>query len=434
MNWTERQIHFIVQDLIEENPLACSALFKLSAINFTDKVDTMAVSIAASPVLKINLDFCRQYLLNETDVKAVLLHEFLHVLLLHTEKYKCNSPLLNICLDAIINAIIYRIQGLEYAGFFARFYKWEKLSFLLRPQNGESSLEPEWMAVHKRIYEGKYGADDLYELLNHLRSKMDSSMYSDVVLLGNHTKEQGVVSDEVSEILEGIMQKMNGVKIWNKSNLFSHGSKVDKESLEIEKYSQHQWDSSVIAVLKKCLLPVKKKKPVLMSGQISSPVLTGSDKRSLSKFIWSGLLPFSITESSQMQLCPEEKVHIYLDVSGSMENEINRLVNVLFHFKRFIKRPLWVFSDEVKEAFFINERLEYDTSYGTCIEPVFEHIRLNKIRKALIVTDGYVDAINDEMLQGLNRSAIQVLLSADGNPTQFENNNIPYTRLDTLNN
>ncbi|MBK6774088.1 MAG: hypothetical protein IPG78_18495 [Ignavibacteria bacterium] len=98
----------------------------------------MAVSLSSKPVLKINRAFCNNFLLTENDVKTVLLHEFLHVLMLHTEKYKICDPLLNIALDAIINAVIYRYKGIEYAGFFARYYKWEYLSFLLRPKTDDA--------------------------------------------------------------------------------------------------------------------------------------------------------------------------------------------------------------------------------------------------------------------------------------------------------
>jgi len=433
MNWTENQIHFIIQDLIEENPLACSGLFKVSAIEFSNKVDTMAVSIAAKPILYINLDFCRKHLECENDVKAVLLHEFLHVLLLHTEKYSFNSPLLNICLDAIINAIIYRNQGMEYAGFFARFYKWEKLSFLLRPKCNEMPLEDEWMDIHKRIYEGKYCADDLLELLEYLQQKMKIRGAEKIVLLGNHDSNRGTVSSEVSEVLDNVLRKMNGVKIWNKSKAICSGINTDKEYIRVENYLEHKWDTSTFAILKKCLLPDHKRKPVLETGAIASPVLTGSDKRSLSKYLWSGIVPFSVHQTDIYHPGPDEKAHVYLDVSGSMKAEIDRLVNLLYHFRKFIKNPIWVFSNDVKEAFFIRNKLEYITSYGTKIEPVFDHMRANKIKRALIVTDGYVERIPGTMLEGIDSKKIQVLISAEGNPTQFEHNKISYKRLDKLN-
>ena len=84
MNWTEQQIKYIIQDFTEENVLACRALFMITDIEFTTKISTMAVTLSKNPVLKINLEFCNNHLQLENDVKAVLLHEFLHVLLLHT--------------------------------------------------------------------------------------------------------------------------------------------------------------------------------------------------------------------------------------------------------------------------------------------------------------------------------------------------------------
>ena len=79
MKWTEKQVRYIVQDMASENALACRALFEISEVVFTEKVRTMAVTLSQNPVLHINLEFCSEYLESENDVKAVLLHEFLHV-------------------------------------------------------------------------------------------------------------------------------------------------------------------------------------------------------------------------------------------------------------------------------------------------------------------------------------------------------------------
>ncbi len=46
MNWTEKQIKNIVQDLSEENAFACRALFQISEIIFTRKVPTLAVTLS----------------------------------------------------------------------------------------------------------------------------------------------------------------------------------------------------------------------------------------------------------------------------------------------------------------------------------------------------------------------------------------------------
>ena len=262
MNWTEQQIKYIIQDFTEENVLACRALFMITDIEFTTKISTMAVTLSKNPVLKINLEFCNNHLTSENDVKAVLLHEFLHVLLLHTLKYKTSNTLLNIALDAIINAIIFRYKGMQYAAFFARFYQWEKISFLLRPQgdNPWRGFDSDWIDVHRKIYDGKYCADDLYELLVYLSDKIATNTFDEIILLGNHTDEEEEISNELKEVLDGIMQKMDGTLIWNKSELRGIGRKLNVEELQVARYKKNRWAKSTIALLKKSLLPDNKLK------------------------------------------------------------------------------------------------------------------------------------------------------------------------------
>ena len=58
--------------------------------------------------------FIEQYdIAEEEHVKAVLLHEFLHVLLNHTGEYEVANPAVNLALDAVINHIIHRSCGPE---------------------------------------------------------------------------------------------------------------------------------------------------------------------------------------------------------------------------------------------------------------------------------------------------------------------------------
>ena len=428
MEWNEKQIKYILQDMIEENPMACRALFSISEIEFTDKVSTMAVTLSKQPVLKINLEFCRQHLKQENDVKAVLLHEFLHVLLLHTEKYKLNNPLLNIALDAIINAIIYRYKGMEYADFFVRFYRQEKMSFLLRPRSylANDPIDNDWWLIHDKIYSGKYCADDLYELLDYLKNKIDIKEAENIILLGDHDKEN--ISEEMEKVLNDIMKKMDGVMIWNKPGSRGVSEKLSIENQQILKYKKNKWEQSTLRILKKCLLPDNKTKKKTSLHEIILPVLSNTDRRAIGKFKYSGIIPFSRYDS--IKTYPSQLANIYLDVSGSMNEEIEGLILLLYHFRSYIKMPLMVFSNQVAEARFKNGKLEYESTGGTSISPVFEHLQKNKIRKCLIVTDGYVENIHDEMLDGLNRDNIRVLVSANGNPEQFSKMRLPYYQLE----
>ncbi len=426
MKWTEKQVRYIVQDMAAENALACRALFEISKVVFTEKVRTMAVTLSQNPVLHINLEFCSEYLESENDVKAVLLHEFLHVLLMHTEKYSTIDPLLNIALDAIINAIIYRYKGMDYAEFFVRFYKWEKITFLLRPRGYDNALEKEWMDIHDRIYKGNYCADDLYELLDYLRKKTGSEKYDEVFLLGDHSDP--VISSKMKKVLDGIMKKMDGTLIWNNPVSRGAGEKLSKEDEQVRKFKNRKWQHATMPILEKCLLPDNRIKTADTSREVVMPVLSSSDRRAMARFKYSGMVPFSKNESIVM--VAKEQAVVYLDVSGSMSGEIDDLISLLHFFRVHIHMPLYVFSGEVAEATFKNGRLVYGTCYGTRIEPVFEHIRKNRIRKSLIVSDGYIEKITPGMTNGLVKGNIHVLISSYGNPQEFEQAGITWSQLD----
>ena len=426
MEWTEKQIHYIIQDMIEENPMACSALLTISAVEFTDKVSTMAVTLSEHPVLKINMDFCRKFLLTENDIKAVLLHEFLHVLLLHTEKYKVSDPLLNIALDAIINAIIFRYKGMDYANLFTRLYKWKEMSFLLRPKRKNCNpVQSEWLKIHEQIYKGEYCADDLYELLVYLKDNI-SGMDDTIILLGDHTGRK--ISEGIKEILDGIMKKMDGTLVWNKPGSYGRDDKLKIEEQNILKYKQKRWERSALKLLKKCLLPDEREKKQTVSGDVILPVLSIYDRRMMARFRFTGIIPLS---KNRMEMpVASQLATVYLDVSGSMSNEIDSLISLLYYFRPYIKMPLLVFSNEVFKARFKNGKLKYHTTGGTSISPVFDHMRKNRISKCMIVTDGYVEDITDSVLLNLKKENIRVLVSADGNPEQFAKNSIPYQQLE----
>lgn len=430
MKWTERQIGYVVADMAEENPLACRALLKITEVAFTAEVPTMAVSLTDRPALLINLDFCRNHLQSENDVKAVLLHEFLHVLLRHTEKYTCNSPLLNLCLDAIINAIIYRTRGMDYAGFFTRFYKWQKWTFLLRPQDHEPNLDHAWMEVHRKIYSGAYGADELHELLDYLRSKNEKIAAGEIAFLGNHARS-AKMPRQIGSVLDGIMAKMNGSAIWSSARM--PGGALDRlaeEKIRYGRLRRRAWDSAVNALLNECLTPDRRRQSGVTDAEALLPVLNGGDSRALARFMLSPFIPFARTAITRRG--SEESTHVYLDVSGSMQQELQAITELLRHFRNRIHRPLWAFSGDVKPAAFIKGSLEFKTSYGTCINPVFEHMKANKVRKALIVTDGFIDPIGKAALKGLNRKGIRVVISASGNTAEFDRRGIKCHQLQKI--
>src|SRR5688572_17411693 len=117
-----RDFHSIYRELIEENPLAIRAVLKVLRVEFTDSVPTLAVTCEARPRLLVNLAFVRAHCRTEQHVKALICHEFLHVLLRHTERFTSLTEPEHLAVDAVINAIIHRSLGTDYSGMMSSYY------------------------------------------------------------------------------------------------------------------------------------------------------------------------------------------------------------------------------------------------------------------------------------------------------------------------
>src|SRR5512143_1999027 len=117
----EPRFRDLVAELIDENPFAIRAVLRILGIEFTADVPTLAVTCEERPRLLVNLAFVREHCRADTEVKALLCHEFLHVLLRHTEARKPFTPARHLALDAVINSIIHREHGSEYSSMMSRY-------------------------------------------------------------------------------------------------------------------------------------------------------------------------------------------------------------------------------------------------------------------------------------------------------------------------
>jgi len=134
----EKRFNALLQELIDENPFAIRAVLKILDVHFTDAVPTLAVTRQSKPRLLVNLQFISDHCRSDREVKAVIIHEFLHVLLGHTEEKKPMTPARHLALDAVINAIIHRQYGPEYSSMMASYYAdVTDLKKLLRPMTGQ---------------------------------------------------------------------------------------------------------------------------------------------------------------------------------------------------------------------------------------------------------------------------------------------------------
>jgi hypothetical protein len=132
-------------------------------------------------------------------VKAVICHEFLHVLLRHTEEQRELTPARHLAFDAVINAIIHRQMGPGYSGMMARYYAdVGGLQRLLRPMDPGEEAEyrarlqdrswplPQWVRAWAALYQGRLVADDIEALAQDCSGAGSRPGAPTGDLLGNH--------------------------------------------------------------------------------------------------------------------------------------------------------------------------------------------------------------------------------------------------------
>lgn len=409
MNWTEQRIRDIISDMASENTMACRSLMDISAIEFTDRVPTMAVTLGERPVLCINLSFCIEHLQSENDVKCVLLHEYLHVLMLHTSVYQECDPMLNVALDAIINAIIWREQP-EYAEFFSRFYSPQPPQVLLRPMDWTYHNQPcwEWRFIHDRIYKQGYCADELYELLKVVRSQTRCNTWDAVMVLGNH--ELQPIGESTRKVLDGIMDKMTGVDIWRKADKPGLDNTVRAETRNLKNFRMNRWTQTATALIRKCVMPEKESGHRHQESTVVLPVLAPTDRRSFLRFRAGGIIPWST--HTLLHSGTREQATVFLDVSGSMDQELDAVASLLYRLRDLIRLPLLAFSNHIAHARFSNGRLQTESTGGTSIDCVFDYIRRHRIKKALIVTDGFLGEMSGQTIRDVDKKNIHFLLTS----------------------
>lgn len=435
----------ILLELIEENALACQGILSISKVVYTDSVPTLAVTLRDDPPkLLVNLEFVREHCTKEEHVKAVLLHEFLHVLLNHTGEYEVANPAVNLALDAVINHIIHRSCGPEYSEFFRRYYRgvkgWRQLlvpphSYAHLPTVRTTSLESRRDALRslrRGLLLGRVLADDILDLASDLPSGA-LNLPGAREFIGNHDPSQqagmgGPGSELIVEALRGTFRQFNGEGIFREPKDHGCAAPPVDHGWAGHDEKMRRWERTTWEVLRPLLTPDPKSQRFDWEDRRSAlPVLNGSDRRGFLRSLWSPLIPEIGWDLPKRRMAGTTVV--YLDVSGSMEAEMQSLVTLLNRLRRWIRLPFWAFSNEVAPAIIVQGVLKTRTTGGTAMNCVLEHLAETRPERALVVTDGYIEPCDPGLLAAARGTAIHALVSRDGGPGELERAGIGCTQL-----
>gem|GEM_PF-4593198 len=109
-----------------------------------------------------------------------------------------------------------------------------------------------------------------------------------------------------------------------------------------------------------------------------------------------------------------DAVHLYLDVSGSVEPFLEPLRESVRAVARLIWRHVHLFAIDVVDVPIRGlAKGACQTTGGTSIVPVARHIRQNGVRRAVIVTDGQVGGIAAKDRETLGEMILGVALTGE---------------------
>jgi hypothetical protein len=430
---TAAQFRNIYLELIDENPLAIRAVLKVLTIEFTGTVETLAVTCAEQPRLLVNLAFVGEHCRTDAEVKAVICHEFLHVLLRHTERFTVLTPPEHLALDAVINAIIHRSLGPDYSGMMSRYYADTRgIQRLLRPpleeevEDRKSPLLEAW----ESLYDGHLVADDIRDLA---RDHLKGAKRRPKGLLGNHdvtgpASPDPARSAALTEAIEGSLKAMNGSGIFRGA----------RQGVGANAYECHvapadagltRWRRETHAVLQRHVAPDPRSvNRESADRSFMLPVLSAGDRRAALRALWSPFLPDARWDTTIAR--PTGSTQVYLDVSGSMNAEMPLIVALLGRLSRHIRRPFWAFSNVVAPARIEKGQLVSNTTGGTSMTCVLEHVARTRPSAAVVVTDGYIEPLTRQVVAAaVADTRLHVIVTRDGNPELLKRAGLPYTQL-----
>jgi hypothetical protein len=115
-----------------------------------------------------------------------------------------------------------------------------------------------------------------------------------------------------------------------------------------------------------------------------------------------------------------------------MAAEMPQVIALLGRLSRYIHRPFWAFSDVVAPAVIERGQLKTRTTGGTSMECVLEHVAMTRPLAAVVVTDGYIEKLDQRIVSKVAATKLHVLLTRDGSPAELRRVGLPYTQLDKV--
>jgi hypothetical protein len=423
-----------IYDVFPVNERNFARLLALLEIEASGAVPTAAVTLGDRSRLLINPRFVADHCATDHDLVMLVLHELYHVVLGHSRLYPRVTPAQNWAFDCVINAqlcLMYpQPQG---TALFRRLYDPDRFpEALLRPPAGWRTDQEQWLPgrageVHRTLYSDRsvsYG--DLHGLLAGVMEESGWGLAGDR-LLGDH----GLAS--VAGLPTDVLRELRGLAAgWPMDTRRSGEDQAmgrcgaQDASQAASQVALARRNAEAVRTVRRALLAVAD----LGEGGLGVPTRASAPA--------SGVLPYAprphradfvrLALGSAVLLhpatvvaerpVPRERVHLYLDVSGSMGWCLPAVYAALAPLGDLVHPQVHLFSTAVHDVEWrVLLRGACVSTCGTDVAPVTSHLLAHGIRRAVLLTDGFVGRVPADHARALSKRGTRcaVVLTANGN-------------------
>lgn len=421
--------------VIPTSSLHMMEFLKLMDIRFAEEeTKSAAVTCTSRPELLLNKAFVDAYCKTDEHLFMLVMHELYHIILGHTHLFKRHTDIDNIAFDAVINAILCRMfPGEEYVSFFTSINSDETFpGCILRPIGNRTPLK--YIPVLKNLYYTNTGTYfEVYECITNELEEMLKNGQIKYVLLGNHEDNNDDMNNPLlKKMLDKVISKWPREMIVNGRDL---GGELEDKTIEFAKAERNAQNKMKRLLRKSGVIQgsVSKRKMSIQYVQEDATLVTPDckDRTLLTKSIIyeqpllynSSLINSKVVRDSNVQSL------VYLDVSGSVVDDINHFAPLLLKPYKNKECLLFAFSTIVLPVSYLDFRKgKYKSTGGTSLNCIFEHYfslpKKKQTKKVLILTDGETGKVADDYYQKIKQQKIEVYCGLFGRYTKDDMSNI----------
>ena len=420
-----------ILDTFPSGAYALSGLLRLMDIVETTSVPTAAVECRLQPRLLINPQFVARHAQTPEKLLMLVMHELHHVLLGHTTLFPRLTPEQNFVFDAVINGIVCRMfPRAEYTAFFSDYYQAGSFpQCLLRPpplwpektaSQALSSQVPEGMQpeqwkhiceVHQALYSDT-GAS-YKEVFDLLPCMLKGQVLGDIPLIGGHEEgdpagqleqKSPVLFEIVRELVEQWPQPPDPIKGRSLADVLQ-SINVNAKKVPSNRAILRKLICKVAATQGYGHIPRRE----LQGFETLTPIPVLSRRSAVQHALGSPTLLYPGVVPWVRRRFSGQRVHVYIDVSGSMSGILRPLYGAVLDCEDLVFPSVHLFSTQVTNITPKQLRAGVCKSTGgTDIACVAGHMAAHKVRRALLITDGWVGQPRGSHLKTLSEARLAV--------------------------